>query len=130
MSTRKPLKIAIADNEPEVRQYFAEALSESGYEVVVIASDGHELVKKCRIARPDLLITDISMDGLSGIEAMRLLIVEKPLPTILISAHCRPSDSASNLKEMLDENVFAFLPKPVKLADLIEAVDTAATKIS
>ena len=119
------LKIAVADDEPEVRDYFAKALSGLGHDVVVVASNGRELVEKCRLARPDLLITDIRMDELSGIEAVKQLASESPILTILISAHYRPED----LDGDLDHGVMAFLPKPVKLADLAAAVAEVAARI-
>ena len=121
----RSLKIAIADDEPEVRQYFASALAASGHQIVVAAANGQELVDRCRKTRPDLLITDIRMDGLSGIEAMQQLGKDAPLPTILISAHYQREE----LDGDLDGQVIAFLPKPVKLADLYAAVADAAQQI-
>src|SRR5690606_5447251 len=97
----KSLRIAIADDEPEVLQYFVQALGRGGHEVVVAAADGFELVSRCRMERPDLLITDIRMEGMSGIEAMQELAKDGPLPTILISAHHRVEDLDSRYSDQL-----------------------------
>ena len=122
----RSLKIAVADDERTVREYFAAVLERLGHTVVVVAADGNELVAGCRAQRPDLLITDIRMDGYSGIEAMRELAKDGPLPTILISAHYRQEDLESDL----DSNVMAFLPKPVKLEALQTAVAQVAARIA
>ena len=76
--------------------------------------------------RPNLLITDIRMDGMSGIEVMQELSKERPMPTILISAHYQLED----LNDNVEGNLIAFLRKPVKIADLRLAVAEAAVKIS
>ncbi|MEM8865911.1 MAG: response regulator [Planctomycetota bacterium] len=121
----RSLKIAIADDEPEVRDYFAKALASLGHKVVVVAADGDELINMCLAIQPDLLITDIRMPGTTGIEAMRALSTPRPLPTILISAHYRQED----LQADLNDQVVAFLAKPVKLADLSAAVAKATEQI-
>ena len=122
----RSLKIALADDEAEVRQYFANALVSRGHRILVSASNGRELVDRCQVVRPQLLITDIRMDGLTGIQAMHELSQQGPLPTILISAHYKPDE----LDGKLDGQVIAFLQKPVKLADLHRAVDLAAKEIA
>ena len=125
-SASRSLKIAVADDESAVREYFAAVLERWGHSVVVVAADGNELVAGCRDQRPDLLITDIRMDGYSGIEAMRELAKDGPLPTILISAHYLEEELQSDL----DANVMAFLAKPVKLDTLKQAVAEVAAKIT
>jgi CheY-like chemotaxis protein len=121
----KSLRIAVADDEPEVLQYFVQALARGGHNVVVTAEDGKALVNRCRAERPDLLITDIRMEGMSGIEAMRELAKDGPLPTILISAHHRKED----IDGQYSDQVAAFMPKPVKLADLLAAVAQVAERL-
>lgn len=120
------LRIAIADDETEVLRYFYKALVQSGYHVVATASNGRDLVEQCRAQRPDLLITDIRMDGMSGVEAMHELGKDGPIPTILISAHFRPND----FDFQRNDQVVAFLQKPVKLAGLLAAVAEAANRIA
>lgn len=122
----KSLRIAIADDEAEVRQYFAMALERLGHKVVVTAANGRELLEACRKERPELLVTDICMDELSGLEALHELAKEGPMPTILISAHYLAKD----LDGELDNQVLALLTKPIKLSGLIAAVADAAEKIA
>ena len=121
----RSLKIAIADDEPEVLEYFAMVLEEKGHQVVVTAGNGRELVERCRVQRPDLVITDIRMDELTGVEAIMQLNSDGPLPTILMSAHYRLEELDGNL----DEQLIVFLPKPVKADRLIDAVLEAAKRL-
>ena len=55
------LKIAIADDETDLRDYLRETLSVLGHQVVGVAATGRELVEQVRSTRPDLVITDIKM---------------------------------------------------------------------
>jgi two-component system, response regulator PdtaR len=109
-----PLRIAIADDELDMREYLQETLTDLGHKVVVAAATGRELVDQCRATRPDLLITDIKMPDLDGIEAARQIYQEVPLPVILVSAF--------HDQELIDraeaDHILAYLVKPIKDADL------------
>ena len=65
----RTLRIAVADDEADFRQYFRRLLPRLGYEVVGEAENGQELVELCRSKKPDLVITDIMMSEMNGIEA-------------------------------------------------------------
>lgn len=119
------IQVAIADDEPEVREYFAAALRRQGYAVVAVVGDGAALVARCCELQPDLVITDIRMDGINGIEAMRQIARHRPIPTILVSAHFE----LDQLDVDLNRFVVACLTKPVKLATLIGAVEQAVDQI-
>jgi response regulator NasT len=118
----KTLRIAVADDEPDMREYFVRILPVLGHEVVAVAKDGRELVSDCRETSPDLVITDIKMgdgpDDLDGIEAATAIVAERAVPVILISAFHDPELMA---RAQLD-HVLAYLVKPVKQADLETAI--------
>src|SRR5260221_8306371 len=61
------LRIAVADDEADMRDYFQVLLPRLGHSVVAVAQNGRELVEKCRAAEPDLVITDIKMPEIDGI---------------------------------------------------------------
>ena len=65
----RALRIAVADDEPDMRDYFRTILPRLGHEVVAVAETGRELVEQCRATRPDLVITDIKMPDMDGIDA-------------------------------------------------------------
>jgi AmiR/NasT family two-component response regulator len=113
-----PLRIAVAEDESELRDYFQETLSKLGHQVVCMAQNGRELVESCRHAQPDLVITDIKMPDLDGIEAASEVCRNTPIPVILVSAYHDPELIA----RAEASQVFAFLVKPIKKADLETAI--------
>lgn len=115
------MNIAIAEDEAEIRQFFKSALLRLGHQVVAAAQNGRELIEQCRVRCPDLIITDIQMPEIDGIEATRRICCERPVPVILISA-CDPTEMSD--REGI-ANVVAFLVKPVKISDLKSAISKA-----
>ena len=89
-----------------------------GHAVVCAAGSGKELIAGCRSAQPDLIITDIRMPDMSGIEAAREICEQQPIPVILVSAH----DDPDLLARARDNHVLAYLVKPIKRQDLQPAI--------
>lgn len=118
------LRIAVADDERDMREYFEELLPLMGHEVVASAGDGADLVLQCRQARPDLVITDIKMPKLDGIEAGLQIHGEFAVPVILVSAY----HEADLLERAEASHILAYLVKPVKQADLEAAICIATRR--
>jgi two-component system, response regulator PdtaR len=118
------LRIAAADNERDTRQFFEEVLPHLGHQVVALAGSGRELVERCRATSPDLIITDIRMPDMDGIEAAVTINREREVPVILVSAHQDPE----LLSRASDGQVMAYLSKPVKPPDLAAAILLAMTR--
>ena len=112
------LRVAIADDEPRMREFYQEVLAQQGHEVVCLAKTGAELIAHCRTDPPDLVITDIKMPDLDGIEAAREVCRTEPLPVILVSAH----DEPALLARARENHVLAYLIKPIKRQDLEPAI--------
>jgi response regulator NasT len=115
------LRIAVADDERDMRLFFQELLPHMGHQVVVNAETGRQLVEQCRVARPDVVITDIKMPDMDGIEAATAVNREREVPVILVSAH----QEAELLSRSGAEYIMAYLVKPVKPADLQAAITLA-----
>jgi response regulator NasT len=115
------LRIAVADDERDIREYLQEVLPRLGHQVVVAAADGRQLVEAARLARPDLVITDIKMPGLDGIEAALALNQAGPVPVVLLSAH----DDEELVRRASTEGVLAYLVKPISEADLKTTIPVA-----
>jgi len=115
------LRIAVADDEPDMRDYFQKCLTRLGHQVVAVAADGNELLQKCLTTAPDLVITDIKMPGLDGIDAARRLQHERPIPVILVSAHHDPG----MIERAGADHILGYLVKPIKQADLGPAIALA-----
>jgi two-component system, response regulator PdtaR len=115
------LSIAVADDESRMRDYYCNILPLLGHRVVVAARDGREMVEHCREARPDLIITDIKMPDMDGIDAAREICRGEPIPIILVSAY----HEADLLERARSEHILAYLVKPIKRADLETAISVA-----
>lgn len=110
----RSLRIAIAEDEPDMREYLEMTLPRLGHQVVVAAENGRELVERCRTARPDLVITDIKMPEMDGIAAATQIFQEGPVPVILLSAYHDPE----LIERAEADHVLAYLVKPITEADL------------
>lgn len=109
------LRIVVADDEPEIRDYFRRILPRFGHDVVGIAENGRELVALCQREQPDLVITDIMMPQLSGLEAIAEIRKTRPIPVIVVSSTDKPNnDSCGSVEE--------FLVKPIRSGDLRAAI--------
>ena len=115
------LRIAVADDELEMRDFFEKVLPRFGHKVVAVAENGARLVELCRLLKPDLVITDIKMPELDGIEASNQICREHSVPVILVSAYHDPALIA----RAEGDHVLAYLVKPIGLADLQPAIAIA-----
>ena len=88
------------------------------------ARDGHRGVEMARACLPDVILMDINLPGISGVQALRAL-VEDPLtrhiPVIALSANAMPRD----IEKGLDAGFFRYLTKPIKINEFMETLDTA-----
>ena len=87
-----PVRLLIADDEPLIRETLAELLIEEGFDVVGHASDGEEAVRAVTDLRPDVVIIDVRMPILNGIEATRRIVGELPGTLVIaLSAYDDPA---------------------------------------
>jgi response regulator NasT len=114
----RTLRIAVADDEPRMLQFYREVLPMMGHEVVCTALNGAELIEQCRCARPDLVISDIKMPDMDGIDASKQLAAQEAVPIIMVTAH----DDPELLERAGATPVLAYLVKPIKRQDLQPAI--------
>jgi AmiR/NasT family two-component response regulator len=120
------LRISIADDEPDMRDYFQKILPGLGHSVVSTAKTGRELLEHCHKLKPDLVITDIKMPDMDGIEAAVALYRDNPIPVILVSAYHDPELIA----RAEADHILAYLVKPIKTADLEPAIGLAMRRFA
>jgi two-component system, response regulator PdtaR len=114
----RSLRIAVADDDPDMRDYFRTCLKRLGHQAVIVATNGRDLVEQCRTLQPDLVITDIKMPHMDGIDAATRIYRERPVPVILVSAYHDPA-----LVEHADaDHIQASLVKPIRQANLKHAI--------
>jgi response regulator NasT len=116
----RPLRIAVAEDERDTREYLQEILQRLGHQVAA-AANGRQLVEQCRALQPDLLITDIKMPDLDGIDAAVQVSADRPVPAILVSGH----HDAELLERAGADHIMAYLIKPVSQADVEAAIALA-----
>lgn len=112
------LRIAVADDEPLMRRWYQQTLSKLGHDIVVCAANGQELVEMCNSAQFDLVISDIKMPELDGIDAVASIREAGPVPVILVSAY----HENGFIQRALEQHVLAYFVKPIKQADLETAL--------
>ena len=115
------LRIIVADDEPDVLEHFKECLVALGHQVIAAARNGVELVERCNALHPDLVITDIKMPDLDGIQAAEKIRQQTPVPVILVSAY----HDAELIERALADHVLAYLVKPIRKDDLEPAIALA-----
>lgn len=119
-------RILIADDESIIRMDLREMLANLGYLVVGEAGDGQSAVSMARELNPDLVIMDIRMPGLDGIEAAQLLTEERIAPVVLLTAYSQ-KDLIERAKEA---GVVGYLVKPFKEADLSPSIEVALARFA
>jgi response regulator NasT len=120
------LRIAIADDETDMREYFQKILPVLGHTVVSAAGTGKELVEHCRQHQPDLVITDIKMPDMDGIDAAIEIYRQHAIPVILVSAYHDPK----LIERAEADHILAYLVKPIKQADLEPAIGLAMRRFA
>lgn len=114
-----PLRVLLADDHPIVRQGLRGVLERSGFEVVAEASDGLEAVRLCGELGPDVVILDIAMPGLNGVEAAREILKVAPrTKTILLTVH----RDDQYVVEALRAGISGYVLKTQTAPDLTQAI--------
>jgi len=117
-------RIAVADDEADIRAYFEELLPIMGHDVVCTAKTGEELLARCLKLKPDLIITDIMMPDMDGLEAARRICQQEMTPVIVVSAyHDRELIARASANHIL-----AYLVKPIKKAHVETAIAVAMSR--
>lgn len=118
------LRIVIADDEPIIRLDLRKTLENMGHQVVAEAGDGAKAVELARQTKPDILILDIKMPEMDGIDAAKIITTDGIAPVLLLTAYSQ-KDLVDRAK---DAGVFAYLVKPFKEADLMPAMEIAISR--
>jgi YesN/AraC family two-component response regulator len=120
ITTPFPLRILIADDNQETRRTTRLMLSLiSGIKVVAIAQNGREAIEMSRQYRPDIAIMDVKMPGISGLEAIRLMMRDRPeLACIVISTE----RERHTLEEAMTAGARDYLLKPFTSDQLMIAI--------
>ena len=116
--------VVIADDDPIIRMDLREMLAGMGYNVTGEAGDGRAAIDLARKGTPDLVIMDIRMPELDGIEAARILTTEKIAPVLLLTAYSEPD----LVQRAAQAGVIGYLVKPFREAQLGPAIEVTLAR--
>ena len=123
-SESRPAGVLVVEDDEATRRCLCDQLTTLGFKVAGALTSGEEAVEQVERIRPSLVIMDIKMPGMDGIEAARLVSQRHPCPVIIVTGHSQ--------EELMDDaagaGVFAYLTKPVTRAALQPAIKLALAR--
>jgi DNA-binding response OmpR family regulator len=117
--------ILVVDDEPAIVDVLTYNLEKAHYRVV-IARDGEEALKQVRHGRPDLIILDLMLPGMDGLEVCREIRREGDLPIIMLTARDEEIDRVVGLELGADD----YVVKPFSVRELMARVKTVLRRVS
>lgn len=123
---QKEIRILIAEDDFLVREMIQELLENMGYTVIGKALDGGQAVEMAQLLRPDLVLMDIEMPKLDGIEATQRIYADNPVPVVVLTAYETPE----LVERASTAGVGAYLAKPPKARDLERAITIAMARFA
>jgi DNA-binding response OmpR family regulator len=121
-------RVLVADDEPDIRLLVEVAVRRSGARLVASLGDGAAALAAARAERPDVVLLDVSMPGLSGLEvcaALRADPATAGATILLLSAGASPEEVSRGLAAGAD----TYLPKPFSVADLISRLASPVAEV-
>ena len=109
--------ILVVDDEPQILRLVRDYLEHNGFKVI-IAADGDTAVRSTRTGRPDLVVLDLGLPGLDGLDVTRALRRDGEVPIIILTARADESDKLVGLELGADD----YLTKPFSPKELVARV--------
>ena len=120
----EPLKAVIAEDEQLTRTIIRARLEKLGHTVVAEAGDGVQAIEAARVHKPDVIIMDIKMPVMDGIEAARTILSETPCAILFLSSF----NEQELVEQATDTGALAYLMKPFRKEDLAPALEMAVRR--
>ncbi|MEU3069615.1 response regulator transcription factor [Streptomyces sp. NPDC007027] len=118
-----PIRVMVVDDHPMWRDAVARDLTESGFDVVATAGDGAQAVRRARAARPDVLVLDLNLPGMPGVQVCKELVGSDPgLRVLVLSA----SGEHADVLEAVKSGATGYLLKSASTQQLTDAVRSTA----
>ena len=123
MSQTAPVRVLVADDHPMWRDAVVRDLEGAGIAVVATASNGAEAVRRSAAVRPDVVVTDLQMPGVGGVEATRQIVAANPMTRVLVLS---ASGEQADVLEAVKAGATGYLVKSATGAELVDAVRRTA----
>ncbi len=118
------MRILVCEDETIIRLDLCGLLERHDFEVCGQARDGEEAIDLARSLEPDLLVMDVKMPKLDGVEAARRINAERPVPIVLLTAY----SDRHLVTRAVDAGISGYLVKPFREQELLPAIETAAAR--
>ena len=119
-------RVVIAEDEAIIRLDLRETLEEEGYEVVGDCGRGDEAVALVKKIIPDVVILDIKMPVMTGLEAEKLITETRICPVVMLTAFSQ----REIIEQARDAGALAYLVKPFQKSDLVPAIELAIARFA
>ena len=118
------MRVIVVDDEAVIRMGLRAMLEDAGHQVIGTAISGRSAVVLAEIEKPDLILMDIKMPEMDGLEAARQIMLKHPTPIVMLTAYSQ--------RELVEQakaaSVFAYLVKPVKEEMLVPTLELAVIR--
>ncbi len=114
--------IIIVDDEPDLLDLLKLILTEKTEHKIMTTNDPHQAIEWCKTYKPDLLISDLRMPQMEGIELLKIIKqIDQNLPMIIITAY----GTVESAVEAMRNHAFDYITKPFKKEHILVTVDNA-----
>ncbi len=124
MIEQKDMDVLIAEDDPLVGRMIRGMLEQLGYTVIHRAADGRQAVELAQTLRPDVILMDIEMPEMDGIEATLRIQETCPTPVVILTAY----DTLALTEQASEVGVGAYLVKPPHVQELEQAITIATAR--
>lgn len=118
------IKVVVVEDEALIRMDLAELLAEEGYDVVGQASDGEEAMQVIQDLQPDVVMMDVQMPRMDGLEAARRIASERLAAVVMLTAFSQ----RELVEQARQAGAMAYLVKPFNRSDLVPAIELARSR--
>lgn len=124
VETTDSIQVLVAEDDFLVRKKTVHILKNNGYQVIGEAGTGQEAVDMAGSLKPDIILMDIKMPDLDGLEATRLLQARNPTPVVILSAH----ETMDLVEKASSVGAGAYLTKPLRADEVGRAIAIAIAR--
>lgn len=122
----KGLRVLVADDDEAVRATLVELCKSLGHDVVAEARDGADALALARTASPELVLLDIQMPTMTGIEVAKAVAEQQEVPVLIVTAYA----DEGLMREAAQSGAFSYILKPVSRERLAAATSTALARFA
>ena len=126
MITSKPFRVVIADDQESMSAIIRRQLVKIGHVVIGKATNGRQAVEMTQLLQPDIVLMDIEMPEMDGLEAARLIHEQCPRPVVLLTGH----DDPEMVRKASQAGVGAYLMKPPSAPEIERAIIIAVARFA